>query len=148
MNARALALGIIPGILLLSGCIIIPFPHTDFVCRSCSGRVLDASTLHPIAGAKVVVAGLPGTGVRTDSSGHFLTKLGLSWVLISEDTVDGDLGVPFESLGQGYLIVTHPGYRQGKLDRDPSVAGAHSVLLGGLDHTPLPVGDILLRRQH
>jgi hypothetical protein len=139
-------LAIVPAILLLSGCIIIPFPHTDLDTPRYSGRVLDASTRHPIGGAKVVVAGLPRTSVETDSSGHFLTRFGVAWMLVSEGTPSGDMGIPLGSYSQGYLLVTHPGYRQGKVKAEE--AEPYPVFLGGLDDVkPDPVGDILLRRQ-
>jgi hypothetical protein len=134
---------------LLSGCIVVPFPHRHVEVSPYSGRVLEASTHRPIAGATVMVEGAPKTAVESDADGRFVTGFLLDWYLISELTPSGDIGVSVggdANDGPDYLLVTHAGYRAARVfiyedDVDKP------VFASGTNFKVLPVRDVLLRRE-
>jgi hypothetical protein len=78
---RILPLILLAASLLLSGCVIVPFPHTVVDAPRASGRVLDASSHHPISNATVGYTGYPATTVLTDSLGQFTTGISRTWRL-------------------------------------------------------------------
>lgn len=94
-----------------------------------------------------MVEGAPKTKVQTDSSGHFVTPVVTHWYLLSEDTPDGDMGIPFSNV-DGYLLVTRPAYRQARVEEYGGEESATSVFAFGTNFKVEALGDILLRRQH
>jgi len=103
-------------VFLLSGCLVVPFPHTLVDAPRFTGRVLDASSHRPIAGAIVMIAGLPGTKVETDKSGKFTTGISRSIHLIGAYAYDNGCNVSFPpQKPQGLLLVSHPGYQDARI---------------------------------
>jgi hypothetical protein len=55
--------------LLLAAC--IPYPHTSEKFPAIHGRILDAATLQPLAGAKIAIHDHPSTTATSDAAGRY-----------------------------------------------------------------------------
>lgn len=60
------------GLITFNGC--LPIPHTSLRSPEIQGRVLDAQTQKPVAGAKVFLTEHPQVSTQTDSAGYFRIK--------------------------------------------------------------------------
>ncbi len=81
-----LLLGMLPW---LTGCasVFVPYPHTSVRLYPASGRVLDADTRAPIAGAKIFLTHHPEVACKSDRTGTFKFKKIRNWHA-------GEIGVP------------------------------------------------------
>ena len=59
--------------LLLTGCLVMPIPHKEWLAPPASGRVVDGQTGRPVSGAQVlrVEPSVASAQTRTDSNGRF-----------------------------------------------------------------------------
>ncbi len=62
---------------LLNGCIV--YPHYDERSPAVRGRVVDADTLKPIAGARVAFSTKHSLAAKTDADGRFTIKSTRQW---------------------------------------------------------------------
>ncbi|MFT3867091.1 MAG: hypothetical protein QM715_01210 [Nibricoccus sp.] len=98
------------GCLFLSGCIVLPVPHTKWVSPRFEGTVVDTDTKMPLQNVNILLGGylrsggrVPVISTRSDKDGRFAvvaTKPSL-WVLVWLGPGDGIQGgeVRFESSG-------------------------------------------------
>lgn len=123
MSKRILALSVIP--IMLGGCIALPIPHERRVSPLFEGRVTDAATGLPVAGATVTVTPqstrpnsiVTTASVVTDAAGNFSVAAteDASWYFVIAGPAEGVCG--------GALEVTHPGYERWA-DRAQAFRGA------------------------
>ena len=75
----------IPLLAALTGC--LPYPHTTLRSPQITGRVIDAGTLQPIAGAKIYLVEPPHHATYTDDAGRFVLKevRNQHWALIPSE---------------------------------------------------------------
>ncbi len=114
--ACVLLLGMLPW---LTGCafVFVPYPHTSVRLYPASGRVLDADTRAPIAGAKIFLTHHPEVACKSDRAGIFKFKEIRNWHA-------GEIGVaagasdwpPGEQWSYPRITVSHTDYAPCELD--------------------------------
>jgi len=82
----------------LSGCVIVPYPHTTQSSPEIRGRILDETTHNPVGGAEISVHERPSTRVVSDTTGQFLLPVhhNFHWFITASSCAD-DLphGLPY-----------------------------------------------------
>jgi hypothetical protein len=108
---------------LLAGCI----PHTYQTSREYRGRVLDARTGVPVAGAKVALSEDPKSAVTTGSDGSF--HIGARHAL--QCTIPGPCPEDLLDVKHyyGLLVVARPGYQKELIDMRPCEGMRHAGVM-------------------
>jgi hypothetical protein len=108
-------------LVLLTGCLVVPIPHTTVRATGIEGTVLDARTHAPIAGALIYRTEHPEASCHTDSSGHFLLKEIRNWHYAKVLGAGGESHLPDQEYWSDYrLTVLHTNYATWDSDRDTS----------------------------
>ena len=129
-----------PLALVLSGCLI--YPHTSERSPEIRGRVFDADTRQPIAGAKVSWLEQSRSSTKTDAAGAYtLHKThNLHWMVSGPCASDWPMGRDLEC-----LWVSHLDYAPTNVNVFANVYARDFVHEG--DTRYLPARDILLHRK-
>jgi len=110
---KTLILLIVP--VLLSGCVILPLPHTSPAGVDFRGQVVDAHTRRPLEGAKVSIEGLRRSAVVTAADGQYAVSSGSNFHLIYYANPSWSLGLPVGE-SRNVLLVEKDGYRSFRMD--------------------------------
>ena len=108
---RGIGILLIPSVLLLSGCILLPIPHEQWLSPRYHGVIMDADTGKPLGGVQVTLRGyryaeeeIGSVVARSDDTGHYsvVASRRSNWLPIW-------LG-PAEGTQEGTVIFEHDGY--------------------------------------
>ena len=96
----------------LTGCayVFVPYPHTSVRLYPASGRVLDAHTRAPIAGAKIFLTHHPEVACKSDRAGTFKFKKIRQWHAGSVGAAAGSSDWPSGEYWYPHITVSHTNY--------------------------------------
>jgi hypothetical protein len=101
---------------LLSGCVVLPIPHTSPAGYDYHGQVVDARTRRPLAGAKVRMDDRPRSSVVTEADGKFAVSAGSHFHLLYYANPSWSAGIPPGLTYSKVLLIEKPGYRSFRWD--------------------------------
>ena len=108
MHTRIASLICLLALPWLSGCLI--YPHYDKRSPEVNGRVIDAESHQPLAGASVSFSSKRSLSAKTDTNGYFIIKETRQW----EPLLGVGICGPEYKIGDyyypEYLDIAHPAY--------------------------------------
>jgi hypothetical protein len=132
------------GSFALTGCVVLPVPHTTQSSPQISGRTLDSRTRRPVVGASIRLANLPKVATTTGSDGRFTLNARRNFHVLWYANPSFVMHFPYADARHywsGSMHVTHGGYKP------TTFKGAKDwPLPSGLP--PVVLGDVYLQPTH
>jgi hypothetical protein len=96
---------------LLSGCVIYPYPHVARVSPDVEGKLVDSVSGAPVVGASVCFVNRPGVATVSGADGCFTLPCARDFYVLHWSTYDGiDTDIPYKEPPVGKLRISHPDY--------------------------------------